>query len=371
MRNIDMKIPIYRPFIGENEKKYVNNCLDSSWISSKGEYVELFENEFANKIDVKYATTTSNGTTALHLALLSLGVGVNDEVIVPTFTYIASVNSIEYTGATPVFVDCDPITWQIDPNDVKKKINSKTKAIMVVHLYGHPCDMDSIIDIANKNELFIIEDCAEAFGSKYKGKHVGGFGDISTYSFFGNKTITTGEGGMVVTNNETLYERVKHLKGHGLASHRQYWHDTLGYNYRLTNIACAIGLAQLERSDNILNIKREIANFYSNKFDNTFYEFHKEDKNVYHSYWMCSILISKEKFKKGDRDKLRIYLESKGIETRPLFYPIHTMPMYSSTYQIHKNSEDISRRGINIPSYPELNEKDLNYIVDSILEYEL
>lgn len=366
-----MQIPIYKPSIGEKEKEYVNNCLDSSWISSKGEYIDIFETEFAKKTEVKYATSVCNGTVALHLALISLGIGAGDEVIVPTFTYIASVNSIVYTGATPIFVDCDSESWQIDPEDIIKKITKKTKAIMIVHLYGQSCDMDSICKIAKENNLFLIEDCAEAFGTKFREKHVGSFGDISTYSFFGNKTITTGEGGMVVTNNETLYERSKHLKGQGLAYHRQYWHDTIGYNYRMTNIACSIGLAQLEKSEKILKRKREIANYYKKRFNNTNYQTHDEIENTTHSFWMCSILIRKEKFKKNSRDGLRDYLGDMGIETRPLFYPVHTMPMYSSKYEMHRVCEDISRRGINLPSYPDLTQEQLDYIVNTILDYDL
>jgi perosamine synthetase len=365
------KISVYEPSIGDLEKKYVNDCLDSTWISSKGKYVSLFEDTFANKTNVKYASTVCNGTVALHLAMLSLGLGPNDEVIVPTLTYIASVNAIRYTGSTPVFVDSLPDTWQMDPNDIIKKITKNTKAIMVVHLYGHACDMDKIMQIAKDHNLFVIEDCAEAFGTLFQGTHVGTFGDIATYSFFGNKTITTGEGGMVVTNNETLINRVNHLKGQGLAKHRQYWHDIVGYNYRLTNVACAIGFAQLQRADEFINRKREIAEFYKNAFENTPYEFHKEANNVFHSYWMCSILIDKNKCGRDSRDNLRRHLAESGIETRPLFYPVHTMPMYNTRYQDHRTAEDISRRGINLPSYPQLTDEQLTYIVHSVLEHEI
>jgi perosamine synthetase len=223
-----MKIPVYQPTLSGNEKKYVNECLDTNWISSKGRFVKLFEQSFAEYTGIKHATGVSNGTVALHLALMALGVGPDDEVIVTTLTYIASVNAIAYTGATPVFVDSLPDTWQIDPQDVRRKITPRTKAIMAVHLYGHPCDMDAIQAIAKEHELFVVEDCAEAFGTLYKGKHVGSFSDIATYSFFGNKTITTGEGGMVVTDDETLFDRAVHFKGQGLANHREYWHDVIG-----------------------------------------------------------------------------------------------------------------------------------------------
>jgi perosamine synthetase len=364
-------IPIYEPYIGDLEKQYVSECLDSSWISSRGKYISLFEDEFAKKTNIKYASTVSNGTVALHLAILALGIGPGDEVIVPTFTYIASVNAIKYAGATPVFVDSLIDTWQIDPSDVEKKITKNTRAIMAVHLYGHPCDMYSLSAIAKEHNIFLIEDCAEAFGTKYDDQHVGSFGDIATYSFFGNKTITTGEGGMVVSNNETLINRVNHLKGQGLADHRQYWHDIVGYNYRLTNVACAIGFAQLQRADEFINRKREIAKFYKNAFENTPYEFHKEANNVFHSYWMCSILIDKNKCGRESRDNLRKHLTHSGIETRPLFYPVHTMPMYHDRYQNHQIAEDISRRGINLPSYPQLTEDQLTYIINSVLEYNI
>jgi len=361
-------IPVYQPSITSLEKRYVNECLDSSWISSKGKYVNLFEKSFANKTGVDYATSVCNGTVALHLALLALGIGPGDEVIVPTFTYIASVNAIVYCGATPIFVDCLEDTWQVDPEDISKKITSKTKAIMIVHLYGQSCDMDSICKIAKENDVFLVEDCAEGFGTRYKGRHVGSFGDISTYSFFGNKTITAGEGGMVVTNNETLYRRAVHLKGQGLAEHRQYWHDVVGYNYRMTNITCAIGQAQLERSDELLFKKRKVAEYYHSVFEGTHIKTHKEQPNTTHSYWMNSVILE---CNQEQRDEFRNYLSSKGIDTRPLFYPVHTMPMYSSRYQSHRVSEDISRRGFNIPSYPDLKESELEYISQTIIEYKL
>ena len=225
-------IPVYQPSLTGNEKKYVNECLDTSWISAKGKFVEQFETAFSKYIGADHAITVANGTVALHLALIALGIGRGDEVIVPTLTYVASVNAIAYTEATPVFVDSLKSNWQVDPDDIERKITEKTKAIMVVHLYGHPCDMERIMAIAKKHDLFVVEDCAEGFGSYFAGQHVGTFGDISTFSFYGNKTITTGEGGMVVTNDETLYARASHLKDQGMAKFRQYWHDVIGYNYR-------------------------------------------------------------------------------------------------------------------------------------------
>jgi len=362
---MNIKYPVYRPFFSGNEQKYVNECITSTWISSKGKFIKQFEDEYAKFVDIKYAASVSNGTVALHLALLALGIGEGDEVIVPTLTYIASVNAIAYTGAKPVFVDSLPETWQIDPADIERKITSKTKAVMAVHLYGHPCDMDPIVQICRKNNLFLVEDCAEAIGSKYNNKHVGTFGDIATFSFFGNKTITTGEGGMVVTNDETLYDRAVHYKGQGLAKNREYWHDVIGYNYRMTNICAAIGLAQLENVKSILDKKIVIAQWYKDALKNIDVAFHAQVGNVVHSYWMCSILVKKPSL----RDPLREYLSLQGIETRPLFFPAHTMPMYSEKYQQHKNAENIGWRGMNLPSYPDLNKDDIKYITNAISDF--
>lgn len=358
-------IPVYKPSLNGREKEYVGKCLDSTWISSKGEFLEKFESSFAEYINVKHATAVCNGTIAIHLALLSLGIGPGDEVVVPTLTYISSVTPISYTGATPIFVDSLKDTWQMDPEDIKRKISSKTKAILVVHLYGHPCDMDEILTIAKENKLFIIEDAAEAFGAKYKDKYCGAFGDIATFSFYGNKTITTGEGGMVVTDDATLYDRAVHFKGQGLAKYREYWHDVIGYNYRMTNICSAIGLAQLERANDILYLKRKIAKAYDRGLKGLPLYVHGEKQNVTHSFWMCSILVENA----GVRDKLRSHLSEKGIETRPTFNPVHTMPMYCQRYQKHPVAESVGWRGINLPSYPDLSENDVDNICSLIREF--
>lgn len=358
-------IPIYQPDLGGNEKKYVNECLDTSWISSRGRFVAEFEQRFAERIEVQHAASVSNGTLALHLALMALGIGPDDEVIVPTLTYIASGNAVAYTGAKPVFVDSLRGTWQIDPEDVRRHITPRTRAIMPVHLYGQACDMDALMAIAAEHRLFIVEDCAEAFGTMYKGRHVGTFGDISTFSFFGNKTITTGEGGMVVSNDKTLIERARHLKGQGLAAHREYWHDVVGYNYRMTNIQAAIGLAQLERADEFIGRKRELAARYTAALEGLPVEVHKEAAETVHSYWMFSILVERAE----QRDALREHLANDGIETRPLFYPLHTMPMYAHNYRKHSVAEDLAWRGINLPSWPGLTDDLVVRIVDSIATF--
>ncbi len=358
-------IPIYQPTLDGNEKKYVNECLDTSWISSRGEFIPRFENDFRKYIGVEHATAVSNGTVALHLAIVTLGIGPGDEVIVPSFTYIASVSTIAITGATPVFVDSLEDTWQMDPQDVKRKITTHTKAIMAVHLYGHPCEMDELVKFAKENNLFLIEDCAEAFGSTYKKKHVGTFGDLATFSFYGNKTITTGEGGMVVTNDETLYDRAYHLKMHGLAKYRQYWHDVLGFNYRMTNICAAIGLAQIEKANEKILKKRQIAKWYNDALKDLPVKHHGEYGEVFHSYWMYSILVESPKI----REELREYLNDRGIETRPTFFPVHTMPMFSHKFQKLPVAEYLGWHGINMPSWPGLSQDKIEFIAEEISNF--
>lgn len=355
-------IPVYRPALDGNERRYVAECLDSTWISSKGRFLDAFERSFAAYTGNRHAAAVCNGTVALHVALLSLGIGGGDEVIVPTFTYIAPVNAIGHAGATPVFVDSLPDTWQMDPDDVRRRITPRTRAIMVVHLYGHPCDMDAIMAIATEHRLMVIEDCAEAFGARYRGTHVGCFGHVATYSFFGNKTITTGEGGMVVTDDETVHDRVVHLKGQGLARGREYWHDVVGYNYRMTNICAAIGLAQLERADEILARKRDIAAWYAAGLRGAAVTLQGESTEASPSHWMCSLLVDSADV----RAPLRAALARAGVETRPTFHPVHTMPMYGGGADRHPVAEHIAARGINLPSWPGLTRPQVQGICDTI-----
>jgi len=358
------KYPVYQPSLGQKEKDNVIECLNSTWISSKGKFITQFENSFSKFVGINHSVGVCNGTVAIHVALLALNIGDGDEVIVPSFTYIASVNAIKYTGAKTVFVDSELKTWQIDPTKIEEKITKKTKAIMAVHLYGLPCEMDSILAIANKHKLFVIEDCAEAFGSLYKEKHVGTFGNISTFSFFGNKTITTGEGGMVVTNDALLNEKVIHLKGQGLAKDREYFHDIIGYNYRMTNICAAIGCAQLERAKELIQKKIEIANWYEKYLSDLPIVFHSEVGEVKHSFWMISILLRDS----DEREQIRFHLKQNGIETRPTFHPVHLMPMYLEKGLKLPIAENLGSRGINLPSYPDLNENDIEFICDKLKE---
>ena len=238
----DHFIPVSAPTLAGNEKRYVMDCLESNWISARGKYVEQFEAAFAEFCGVRHGVSCTNGTVALHLALLALGIGPGDEVIVPTLTFVATANAVRYCGATPVFVDCEPETWNIDPGLIESRITPKTKAIIVVHLYGHPVDMDAVMSLADRHGLFVVEDAAEAHGAIYRGRMVGSIGHIATFSFFGNKVISTGEGGMVTTDDAELARIVRLLKEQGMDPKRRYWYPVVGYNYRMTNVTAAIGL---------------------------------------------------------------------------------------------------------------------------------
>lgn len=368
MKDFEMQkfIPVYEPVLTHEVKKNVIECMESNWISSRGKFIDEFEEKFSLWTGSKYSASVSNGTVALHLALLALDVGAGDEVIVPTFTYVASVNAIAYVGATPVFVDSLPGSWQIDPMDIERKISKKTKAIMAVHLYGQPADMLKIMTIAKKYDLKVIEDAAEAFGSKIGNCHVGTYGDISTYSFYGNKTITTGEGGMVVTNNFDLDKRVRKLKGQGLAGTKEYWHDEIGYNYRMTNICAAIGVAQLNVADSILAKKRHIAELYKKLLLDLPLSFFWEISGTTSSFWMNCIKVDIP----ADRDILRDFLKKQGVETRPGFFPSHTMPMF---IQYNKSEYPVAlmlaASVINLPSSPAMSDDDVIYVVNVIKNF--
>jgi perosamine synthetase len=354
-------IPVYQPDLSGNERAYVLDCLDSSWISSIGSYITRFEDVFARTTGIPHSLTVANGTVALHLALHCLDIGPGDEVIVPTFTYIASVNTIAQTGAKPVFVDCRESDWLIDPVDITRKITTKTKAIMPVHLYGGVADMPTIMKIARENDLKVVEDCAEALGSSLNGVHVGAFGDIGTFSFFGNKTVTTGEGGMVATTDKALAARMRKAKGQGQSLHKRYWHDELGFNYRMTNICAAIGLAQMERLQAILARKRFIADTYRRELANTGVVMQEKQPGVSSSDWLVSLLVPRGTDRYAVMDKMR----AAGVDTRPVFYCAHHMPMYKQD-TIFRVSEEISNRGISLPSFPTLSDDQLAQVIGSL-----
>ncbi len=358
-------IPVYQPDLAGNERKYVLECLDSTWISSKGRFIADFESDFARFVGSPHAASVCNGTVALHLALVALGIGPGDEVIVPSLTYIASVNAITYTGATAVFADSLPDTWQLDPADVERRITPRTRAVMAVHLYGGACDMRSLRAICDRHGLKLIEDCAEAFGTRLDGIHVGNFGDIGTFSFFGNKTITTGEGGMLICRDTEIDRRIRHFKGQGLATNREYWHDVIGYNYRMTNICAAIGLAQLERADDIIRRKAELAARYRTLLAGTPLVFQACGESEIASHWMVTVLVPQAR----QRDPLREHLRAEGVETRPVFYPVHTMPIYPSDGLRLPVAEDIAARGINLPSWPTMTPDDMERIAVGVEDF--
>ena len=345
-----IRIPVYRPDLSGNEMAYVQKCLLSSWISSRGEYIDLFQSEFARFIDSKHVVAVTNGTVALHLALAGLGLGSGDEIIVPSLTYVAAVNAIRYVGATPIFADVDPITWQIDPAHVSRLISPKTRAILAVHTYGQACDLPALSALCTKHGLYLVEDCAEAFGTRIGERHVGTFSDVATFSFFGNKTITTGEGGMVVSRDPKVHSLICKLRGQGLAGEREYWHDIVGYNYRITNICAAIGLAQMERAADLIARKRALAIAMCSALADLPLIFHQEQPGTTHSFWMISALAPSA----TERDGLRRALRCEGIETRPIFHPAHTLPMYAAGQSGLDVSIDLAARGLNLPSWPGL-----------------
>jgi perosamine synthetase len=356
------------PALIGNEKKYILDCLDSNWISSSGKYVELFEAAFAEFCRVRHAISCCNGTAALHLSLLALGVGPGDEIIVPTLTFVATSNAVIYCGARPVFVDSDRETWNLDPSLLENLITPRTKGIIVVHLYGHPVDMDPILDLAFKHNLFVIEDAAEAHGAQYKGRKVGSLADIATFSFYGNKIITTGEGGMVVTNDDALADKVLLLKGQGLDPHHRYWFPIVGYNYRMTNVAAAIGMAQLEKVDWHIARRREIATqYYQHLRGIRCITLQPEKPWAHNVYWMNSIVLNKEC--RISRDNMMSKLADSGIETRPFFYPMHTLPIYRDLAQAQEFpvADSVAARGLNLPSSATLTDEDVAFVSEQII----
>jgi len=360
-------IPITEPYLGEEELNNVMEAVKSNWISSKGKFIEEFEEKFAKYCSRKCGIATANGTVALHLALKALGIGKDDEVIVPTLTFVATANAVSYCYAKPIFVDSHPEYWCMNPEKIEEKITPKTKAIILVHLYGHPCDMDIIMDIAEDHGIYVIEDAAEAHGAEYKGKKVGSFGDISCFSFYGNKIITTGEGGICLTDNEELAERMRILRDHGMSPDKKYWHDVIGFNYRMTNLQAAIGIAQLKKLDEFIRKKRKIASWYEKGLkeleDKGLITLHPEMPWAKCVYWLYSILI--EDGFGMSRDELMKKLEEKGIETRPFFYPMHVMPPHKRNDSF-PYAEKISEKGINLPSGLRLGEEEVIKVIETI-----
>ena len=352
-------IPWAKPYFFGKEKAYLNNALESTWISG-GYYIERFESIFTRHLHSKYGITVSNGTTALQLAILALGIGPGDEVIIPGFTFAAPANMVIMAGATPVYADIDSKTWCIDPRSVENRITNKTKAIIPVHVYGNVCDMDPLKKIAKKHRLFIIEDAAEAAFSKYKGKFAGTFGDIGCFSFQATKTIAMGEGGFVLTNNKKLYEKMWLIRNHGMKE-RRYWHEMIGYNFRLTNLQAAVGYGQLKNLKKIIADRKRVYRLYLECLSDiegiTPQHFQSEVDPV---VWAFALKINPVIFKAG-RNALISSLLKSGIETRPGFYPFSSMPIYDNAPSLPVSSE-VSTNVLSLPFFTSLKEKEIKYV---------
>jgi perosamine synthetase len=348
-------IPVNEPLLNGNEKRYLNECIETGWISSEGPFVKKFEDDFAKKVYRKYGIAVSNGTVALDLAIAALGIGKGDEVIMPTFTIISCAAAIVRAGAKPVLVDSDPITYNINIGDIENRITKRTKAIMVVHIYGLPVEMDKVLEIAKKYNLKVIEDAAEVIGQTYNGQPCGSFGDISTFSFYPNKHITSGEGGMVLVNDEDIAKKCREYRNLCFIPPRRFIHEELGWNFRMTNLQAALGVAQLERLDEFVIKKREIGNWYNNLLvgmeDCIELPLQKNEvsENI---YWVYSILL-KDKVPFDAFEAMNL-LSNLGVGTRPFFYPMHLQPVFKKMGLFEKEAypvaENIAERGFYLPS---------------------
>jgi len=357
-------IPIFEPYFSGNEKKYLMDCIDSTWISSQGEYIVKLEKELADYHKMKFGIVTSNCTTALHLSLKSIDIGPGDEVICPDLTFIAPANMVVLSGAKLVLVDIDIETMTIDPNLIEEKITKNTKAIIVVHQFGHAAHMDEIMKLARNYNIKIIEDNAESIGAKYKGQLLGTFGEISTYSFFGNKIITSGEGGAILTNNEKIAIKSRELRDHGMNHKKKYHHVDLGYNYRMTNMQAAIGLAQIEKLEEILKLREDQMNLYYKRLSNIKDIFLRKFSNWCDPvHWMMTVTLKKENI----RQKFIKYMFSNEIECRPMINPVHKADHFINYFDNNfKISNRISKSSFHLPSGLNLKENDINYICDKI-----
>lgn len=354
-------IPVFEPSLDGDEEKFLIECIQSGWISSLGKFITEFETKFAQFCGSRFGVAVSNGTTGLHLALAALGIGPGDEVIVPTLSFVASANAVKYTGASVVFADSEPLTWNIDPAQIKAKLTTRTKAILPVHLYGHPADMGPILELGQQYGIPVVEDAAEAHGALYKGKRVGSLGKMGVFSFYGNKIITTGEGGMIVTDDAELAERLRFLRDHAMSPQKRYWHTELGYNYRMTNMQAAVGVAQMGRVEQLIARKNHI----TQKYNKGLSDFKAVTLPPHASwatsvYWMYSILINENA--SLHRDEVMAGLKENNIDSRPFFYPIHEMPPYGGKSGQFPVAEDLSRRGINLPSGTTLTDADIERV---------
>ncbi|MGD2110665.1 MAG: DegT/DnrJ/EryC1/StrS family aminotransferase [Phycisphaerae bacterium] len=362
-------IAVSEPDLTGRERQYLFDAFDSSWVSSKGPFVADFENRFAEFTETAHAVSCTNGTAALHLALLALGVGPGDEVIVPDLTYVSSANAVRYVGARPVFADSDQNTWNIDPPSTRRMLTDRTKAVIAVHLLGVPADLNALRQIADEQRCFLIEDAAETPGARWAGHPVGSVGDVSTFSFYGNKMITTGEGGMVCTNDDHLADRLRKLRGQAADPARHYWFDEIGYNYRMTNLACAIGLAQLERFHEIAAARARVKSWYDDAFrDSTpLASLQHCPDEADPAWWIVGAVL--DDAAPVTRDVLRTHMQQMGIETRPFFPALSSLPIYDDC-----RTDDgcpVARRlgacGIMLPTHTNLTRDDVDRVANAML----
>jgi perosamine synthetase len=366
-------LPVAEPDLGALEEELVLEAVRSGWVSSLGRFVTEFETSFAAFCGVKHGVATSNGTTALHLCLAAMGIGAGDEVIVPSLTFVATAAAVRHAGATPVFVDCEPEIGTIDAALLERAITPKTRAIIVVHLFGHPANMDPVVAIAKAHGLRVIEDAAEAHGATYKGRRVGDLADASCFSFYGNKVITTGEGGMVLTNEEQLMKRLRLLRDHAMDPTRRYWHAEVGFNYRLTNPLAALGVAQLRRFAEIAGKRQRVLDTYRRLCSEAGLDIKLNPRRSWAEpipWLVCAILPADSPA--GLRESACDALRSAGVDTRPYFIPLHTLPPYREYRRIGRDgsqlseTESLASRGFNLPSSGSLNERDVSRVVDSL-----
>jgi perosamine synthetase len=367
-------IPVSAPALLGNEKCYVNECLDTTWISSIGVFIERFERAVAELcgMEAESAVSCCNGTVALHLALLGLGIGPGDEVLVPSLTYIATANAVRYCGAEPVFVDSDRRTWNLDPADLERKVTPRSKAVIPVHLYGKPAAMEEIGRIARAHGLMVVEDAAEAIGASYRGRPAGALGDVATFSFFGNKIITCGEGGLVIARDAALARKIRQLKGQGQDFERRYWFPVVGYNYRMTNIEAALGLAQLERIGDYLAARDEIEAWYRAELDGRpEVALPARDAGERSVNWLFSVVLQGEA--PGLRDRAMDSLRAAGIDSRPFFYPCHILPPYAGTAAACPGAacpeaEWLAGRGLSLPTWVGMTRQQVARVASALLQ---
>src|SRR5262249_13527439 len=362
-------IPVSDPKLDGNELRYLTQCIQSNWISSAGRFVREFEEAFAAVVGCRFGVACANGTTALHLALATLGIGEGDEVVIPTFTMIATPNAVRYTGATPALVDAERETWNLDVGRLEAAISPRTRGIVLVHTYGHPVDMDPLLELCERRGLWVVEDAAEAHGARYKGRPTGSLGRAASFSFYANKIVTTGEGGMVTTNDPEIARLARRPRDHAFSDERHFWHKHLGFNYRMTNLQAAVGLAQTERLEEFVEIHRTNALRYARRLARlpglTLPVERPWARNV---YWMFGVVV--EDAFGITRDELRRRLARRGIETRTFFIPIHLQPIYYEAFkgQRFPVAEELCQRGLYLPSGATLTEAEVSYVCDAVAE---